>query len=289
MARLAVLVGLMLMLVDIAVCQRGGPGGPPRGQGGGGRGAGGRGQGPPGRGGGFNDLDERGPRGEGPTNNENNLARDKLFKYPYSKHVRPVASPEETIHLNISYTPIRLVDFDADNMFATMQGWVPQIWTDEFLTWDPTSEEPDYRGVNQLRVSPDDIWRPDIRDYNAVREETGQDEIIMIAYPNGMVVNIPPFMHRIGCHHQDEEDDTHCTLGDVHCKLVLGTWTYNKQEVEMHLGTTWNPTGLTMEHYHEHPTWEMYNQEADLENKVYENWGEVAYPKININFCLRTK
>ena len=36
----------------------------------------------------------------------------------------------------------------------------------------------------------------------SVREDTAQDEIVMVAYPNGLVANIPPTRHRVGCHEQ---------------------------------------------------------------------------------------
>jgi len=284
MARLAVLVGLILVTVDLALCQRGGDSG---------RGGRGGGRGGPGRGG-PNDL-ERGPGGrpndqylESNPNPENKLAREKLYKYPAMKHVRPVMSKDDTVPLNVSYTFARLVEFDEVNHYATMTGWLSQMWMDAFLTWDAYSVDcDDYCGVNQLRVSPDAIWRPDLRDYNAVREDTAQDEIVMVAYPNGLVANIPPTRHRVGCHEQSGDADNYCEVGDFHCKLVFGTWTYNKNEVEVHLGSTWTPSGLDMDHYQRHPRWELYNEGATLENKVYEKWGNVQYPKIDFEFCLR--
>jgi len=38
-----------------------------------------------------------------------------------------------------------------------------QTWKDARLRWDPE----DFGGVKELRVSPNRIWKPDIRVYNA--------------------------------------------------------------------------------------------------------------------------
>jgi len=226
------------------------------------------------------------------TNPENQLVMDKLVNYPPRKHVRPVDSPTDTIHLEMNYTLVRLVSFDEENMLATMQGWRSEMWNDKFLAWTPS----DYGDVYSMRVAHDGVWRPDVRDYNAIKEESAQDEIMMVAFYDGTVVNIPPTMHRIGCHWQTGKDNM-CNMGDVHCKLVLGTWTYEKSEVEVHIGTpqlaaaelhdpqdpNWHY--VEKDYYKCHPRWNLYNERAELENKVYPDFpGE--YPMMKIHFCL---
>merc|ERR1712141_668569 len=220
------------------------------------------------------------------TNKENQLVVDKLLNYPPRKHVRPVDHPNEQIHLEMNFTVARLIEFDQENMMVTIQGMRSEMWHDKFLTWDPA----DYDGV-----ASDGIWRPDIRDYNAIKEQTGQDEVVMMAFADGTVANYPPTMHKIGCHWQIWSDDI-CHLGDVHCKLILGTWTYTRDEVEMTTGmpqlepedlhdpkdVDWHL--LDMDFFKCHPRWNLYNPRAKIENKVYDFPGE--YPMMNIHFCM---
>lgn len=228
------------------------------------------------------------------TNPENQLVVDKLVNYPPRKHVRPVDNPTDTIHVYMNYTLTRLVAFDEENMMATMQGWRAESWNDKFLAWNPT----DYGNVYSMRVSSDAIWRPDFRDYNAVKEETAQDEVVSVAFNDGTVVNMPPTMHRISCHWQTGNDHM-CETGDVHCKLVLGSWTFTKAEVELHIDTPlleadelhdpedpdWHMVDLDW--YQCHPRWNLYNARAQLENMVYDDFEDFGeYPQMKIHFCL---
>lgn len=257
MANLASLIGLVVLLVDVAWCQ------------------------------------ERGTQWE---NKENQLVMDKLANYPPRKNVRPVSNPHDTIDMEMNFTITRLVSFDEENMMATIQGWRSEMWHDKFLTWDPEEYGADDVGVYSMRINHDAIWRPDYRAYNAIEEQTAQKDILMVAYYDGTVVNIPPGVYKVGCHWQLGHDNI-CTVGDAHCKLAFGTWTYEKTEVEMHIGTApldeeylhdpkdphWH--GIDMEYYSCHPRWNMYNERAQLQNKVYGDYpGE--YPMMSMHFCL---
>lgn len=225
------------------------------------------------------------PQPEG--NPENRLVSQLIGKYPPRENVRPVSHPSHGLNLTLGYYMTHMAEFDAENMVATMYGWLDESWTDRFLTWDPAQ----HGGVDRIRVSPSRIWRPDIRDYNAAKDASAQGDIQLLALSSGHVMNFPPTMHRILCSLNGPErpESDHCAHAEIYCKLVLGSWTYKGAEMDIQLQdrSGYATPGINTQHFQQHPRWRMHGALATKVAKVYDCCPDEVYPIVKFEFCLQ--
>ena len=83
----------------------------------------------------------------------------KLFKnYDKSK----------TIIQNVSNTTVKIgisvihLDIDENNRIMTSDLWMRFVWQDKELAWEPKN----FGNASNIKVKPDEIWKPDITLYN---------------------------------------------------------------------------------------------------------------------------
>lgn len=58
-----------------------------------------------------------------------------------------------------------------------------QRWTDDRLVWDPS----EHGSVNELDVSPNEVWTPDVDIDPNIGSEVGVNEISLVLKPNGLL------------------------------------------------------------------------------------------------------
>jgi len=99
-------------------------------------------------------------------------------------------------------------------------------WHDPRLAWDPSK----YQGIRKGSIPAEAIWTPDIQLLNAFPHSEDRDEINAVVLANGSVYWIPPATYTTLCHHEEKDDDD-----TWHCRLKLGSWTYNDKEMPVEL------------------------------------------------------
>jgi hypothetical protein len=97
-------------------------------------------------------------------------------------------------------------------------------WVDSRLRWDPKA----YEGVTKVSIPDSHIWTPDVRLQNAIITED-RDEVNAVVLADGNVYWIPPAHYKSRCADIEEEKDAY------HCKLSLGSWTYDANSIPLDL------------------------------------------------------
>lgn len=121
--------------------------------------------------------------------------------------------------------------------------WLKISWTDNRLTWDPA----DYGGLQNMRITPDQLWLPDTTLFNGYVLNITVDKgclgncgilIIIcmifttspamqctptnaILYPNGKVLWVPPCKLTSYCNFTKD------ATAEQECVVNFGSWTFD--------------------------------------------------------------
>nr|XP_049599386.1 5-hydroxytryptamine receptor 3A-like [Syngnathus scovelli] len=123
----------------------------------------------------------------------NQLTRALLRNY--DRGVRPVQNWTSATTVFVDFILQSVLDVDSKTQSITASIWYRQIWTDEFLVWDPD----EFDGINEISLSSDAIWIPDIIVNELVAE--GRSPPIPYVYVNasGCVKNYRPMQVVLAC------------------------------------------------------------------------------------------
>ncbi|XP_067348624.1 5-hydroxytryptamine receptor 3B isoform X1 [Channa argus] len=155
----------------------------------------------------------------------NQLTRTLLRKYDCG--VRPVhnwTSPT-TIHIDLILKSV--LDVDGNTQSITTSMWYRQIWTDEFLVWDPE----EFDGINEISLSSDAIWIPDVIVSEFVDE--GKSPPIPYVYVNssGLVKHYRPMQVVLAC----SLEMYAFPFDKQNCSLTLRSWLHSVKEIDLAL------------------------------------------------------
>ena len=90
----------------------------------------------------------------------------------------------------------QIVDLDEKNQILTSNIWLSLYWNDDGLVWNST----EYGGVNDIRVPPIKMWKPDILLYNSANENFDATFPTNIIVRNtGACEQIPPGIFKSTC------------------------------------------------------------------------------------------
>ncbi|KAM7310047.1 neuronal acetylcholine receptor subunit alpha-7-like [Ixodes scapularis] len=99
-------------------------------------------------------------------------------------------------------------------------------WIDVNLRWDPKL----YGGVQEVRIPPSKIWKPDVLMYNSADEKfDGTYPTNVVVRHNGSCNYIPPGIFKSTC----KIDITWFPFDDQKCDLKFGSWTYNGYQLDL--------------------------------------------------------
>ncbi|KAK6764313.1 hypothetical protein RB195_024582 [Necator americanus] len=127
---------------------------------------------------------------------ENLLYRDLLSNY--SKLVRPVRNPRESLKVDMKVFLQQIVGLDGKNQIMELNIWLKYIWIDYRLSWDPFK----YGNVTSVRFAggENQIWRPDVLLYNSANEDFDSTfKSNEVVYSTGEVNWVPPGILRASC------------------------------------------------------------------------------------------
>jgi nicotinic acetylcholine receptor len=149
---------------------------------------------------------------------ERRLINDLLDRYQTLE--RPVFNESEPLNLKFGLTLQQIIDVDEKNQLLTTNVWLNLEWTDVNLKWNKS----EYGNVEDIRIPPHRLWKPDVLMYNSA------DEAFDGTYPTNVVVTstgsctyIPPGIFKSTC----KIDITWFPFDDQDCKMKFGSWTYN--------------------------------------------------------------
>ncbi|XP_041453750.1 neuronal acetylcholine receptor subunit alpha-10-like [Lytechinus variegatus] len=146
------------------------------------------------------------------------LSKDLLDKYG-SVALRPVTNASQSIQVYFRILIAQVISFNEKEQRITINGWRKLQWLDQFLAWDKEL----YGGINQLEVTPDKIWLPDIKLYeNIDKDFQSEDKVNALVSSDGMVTWYTPMVISSSC-----KINVRYFPFDVQtCTLTFGSWAY---------------------------------------------------------------
>ncbi|XP_029213207.2 neuronal acetylcholine receptor subunit alpha-10-like isoform X4 [Acropora millepora] len=132
---------------------------------------------------------------------------------------------------NQSELILLFVSQSARYQYIKTYAWVNQYWENSFIKWNPE----DYGGVEEIHVSPDQVWVPDTLLYNNIDEEertgggrTAYTTNVAIRYDGGNKW-LSPAMFKSICN----VDITNFPFDDQECVLKFGSWAFDITKIDL--------------------------------------------------------
>ncbi|XP_041657763.1 5-hydroxytryptamine receptor 3B [Cheilinus undulatus] len=155
----------------------------------------------------------------------NQLTRTLLRKYDCG--VRPVHNWTSLTTIYIDLILQSVLDVDGKTQSITTSIWYRQVWTDEFLVWDPE----EFDGITEISLSSDAIWIPDVIVSEFVDE--GKSPPIPYIYVNssGSVKNNRPMQVVLAC----SLEMYAFPFDKQNCSLTFRSWLHSVKEIDLAL------------------------------------------------------
>jgi len=178
----------------------------------------------------------------------------------YNRLIRPVNSFTEPVLVTLSLEITQILDVDEKNQVIAVECWLRQQWRDVHLQWNPEQ----YKKIEQLHIPEELIWKPDIVMFqNADGNFTGQFETKAILSANGQVNWEVPMIFRSSC----KIDVTYFPYDTQNCSLTFGSWTYDKEEVDLMMGDVQADSVLAK--FVKNGEWDFHHVEAVRHNSLF--------------------
>ncbi|XP_014667766.1 PREDICTED: neuronal acetylcholine receptor subunit alpha-7-like [Priapulus caudatus] len=146
----------------------------------------------------------------------------------YEPLERPVANESDTVVVNFGLTMQQVIDVDERNQIITTNIWLNMDWNDVNLIWNPA----DYGGIDNLRLAPDIIWRPDVLMYNSADTKfDGTYHSNIVLSSDGNCSYIPPGIFKSTC----KINIAWFPFDEQRCIMKFGSWTYDGYRVDLQL------------------------------------------------------
>lgn len=205
---------------------------------------------------------------------------DKLKRHilmNYDKFARPAQHTVNTT-ITLGYT-ITHVDLDEKKNIMELHGWTKMRWVDEKLKWNSS----EFGKLNIVHVGDHEVWQPDIVLYNSASgsniDHYGNTHCLV--YDTGDVLWVPPTQFFSFCNL-----DLRLWPYDTQtCKVVLGSWTYSGEEIDILI----SKEGVDIEKMMlENTEWKIVNTSVERFAKYYDCCAE-PYVSINIDVTLKRR
>ncbi|KAI0212508.1 Acetylcholine receptor subunit alpha-like 1 [Lamellibrachia satsuma] len=218
------------------------------------------------------------------------LYEDLFIRSGYNRLIRPVRNQTDTVHVKIALRLMQIIDVDEKNQIMTTNVWVDQEWYDPILQWNPD----DHGGVEVMYVPAASIWHPDIVLYNTAdgsyETATGTKAAL---HPSGRVLWHAPASYKSSC----SIDVTYFPFDQQQCSMKFGSWTYNKDEVDItHAWQTDDETssdefatlesGIDVDGFYPNVEWDLMAVPARKSLHHYAGSTEL-FPEWTFNVTLR--
>jgi len=201
---------------------------------------------------------------------------DDLLAY-YNKLERPVANESEAVVLTFGLTLQQIIDVNEKEQILTTNVWLNLEWEDVNLAWN-TSE---YGNVEDVRIPPSALWKPDILMYNSASEAfDGTYPTNVVVTSEGKCTYIPPGIFMSTC----KIDITWFPFDDQNCEMKFGSWTYNGFKLDFQLKKP--NEGGDLGSYVTNGEWDLLGVPATRNEVIYECCPE---PYLDITFVIKIR
>merc|ERR1719270_1429478 len=194
----------------------------------------------------------------------------------YNKLERPVANESNAIQLKFGLALQQIIDVDEKNQIITTNVWLNLEWTDSNLKWNSS----EYGNVEDIRMPPSVLWKPDILMYNSASESfDGTYPTNVVVTSSGSCTYIPPGIFMSTC----KIDITWFPFDDQNCEMKFGSWTYNGFKLDLQLKSS---DGGDISTYVTNGEWALIGVPATRNEVIYECCPE---PYLDITFTIKIR
>ncbi|XP_072029993.1 neuronal acetylcholine receptor subunit alpha-10-like [Amphiura filiformis] len=185
---------------------------------------------------------------------------EKLLRDYGNRSLRPVRNMSDVTLVHFRILIAQLVEFDERKQQLTINGWLKEIWLDEYLVWNPT----DHGGIDTLTVSTKDIWLPDITLYDNVdsRFENIKD-IDAHVTSDGYVDWMAPALLKASCMVKVR----YFPFDTQQCILRFSSWAYDGGSIDL---VFTNDTDASQTVFLRNGVWELVRVDVIRDVKEYE-------------------
>uniref|UniRef100_A0A3P8QRG9 5-hydroxytryptamine (serotonin) receptor 3B n=1 Tax=Astatotilapia calliptera TaxID=8154 RepID=A0A3P8QRG9_ASTCA len=201
----------------------------------------------------------------------NQLTRTLLRNYDCG--VRPVHNWTTPTTVYIDLTLRSVLDVDGKTQSITTSIWYRQVWTDEFLVWDPD----EFEGIKEISLSSEAIWIPDVIISEFVDE--GKSPPIPYVYVNssGSVKNKRPIQAVLAC----TLEMYAFPFDKQNCSLTFRSLLHSVQEINLALLRNENTTAKDRKQFMNDGEWELLSIPSRY-RLSQQNETEYAYIQFNV-------
>uniref|UniRef100_A0A672YZL4 5-hydroxytryptamine receptor 3B n=1 Tax=Sphaeramia orbicularis TaxID=375764 RepID=A0A672YZL4_9TELE len=196
----------------------------------------------------------------------------------YNCGVRPVHNwtTPTTVYMDLILQSV--LDVDGKTQSITTSIWYRQIWTDEFLVWDPE----EFDGITEISLSSDAIWIPDVIVSEFVDE--GKSPPIPYVYVNssGSVKNNRPMQVVLACNLQMYA----FPFDKQNCSLTFRSWLHSVQEIDLALLRSAEAIANDKRKFMNDGEWELLSIPSHYW-KIHH--GDKGYAHIQFNVLIRRR
>ena len=89
------------------------------------------------------------------------------------------------VKVDFSLIISQLISLEEREQFMTVKVWLPQIWTDERLKWDPE----EFGNITKIQLPGEALWRPELVLYNNADGNYEGENFFPILEQTNCVVN----------------------------------------------------------------------------------------------------
>ncbi|XP_072231615.1 5-hydroxytryptamine receptor 3B-like [Leuresthes tenuis] len=206
----------------------------------------------------------------------NQLTRTLLRKYDCG--VRPVHNWTSPTTVYVDLILQSVLDVDGKTQSITTSIWYRQIWRDEFLVWDPE----EFDGINELSLSSDAIWVPDVIVSEFVEE--GKSPPIPYVYVNssGSVKNYRPIQAVLAC----SLEMYAFPFDKQNCSLTFRSWLHSVKEIDLALWRSAEAIANDKREFMNDGEWELLSIPSQYRQIQQDN---TDYAQIQFNLLIRRR
>ncbi|KAL4217015.1 hypothetical protein ACF0H5_023471 [Mactra antiquata] len=156
--------------------------------------------------------------------------------------------PSERVIVQISLNLITINGLDIRDQVLSTSAYFTMKWTDQRLDWSSNST---YDNIRFIFSNEDYMWRPAVAIENGVNDLSvfsDENTLIRVA-SSGTAIWTPGGIFETSC----DADVTYYPLDTQTCSIVLTTWAYTANEVNIELSSE----PIVMDHFSENGEWEL--------------------------------
>ncbi|XP_043532312.1 5-hydroxytryptamine receptor 3A-like isoform X2 [Chiloscyllium plagiosum] len=199
----------------------------------------------------------------------------------YSKGVRPVRDWRKTTTVAIDVMVYAILNVDEKNQVLTTYIWYRQIWTDEFLMWNPK----DFDDIKQISIPTANVWMPDILINEFV--DVGKSPDIPYVYVDheGRVKNYKPIQVVTAC----SLDIYNFPFDVQNCTFTFTSWLHNIQDINISLWRSAELVKYDRSVFMNQGEWELLYVDTQFNEFNLERGLSVGYAEMRFFLVIRRR